>query len=108
MRNEPSSNINRVLLAIAAQIFLICATLLLFFVHIKIPMLSASAASLVVLAVGSILCWKSLLASKLILLLSLLGIEVVALSFEPELLLPSAAANVIVAVFLFVPRHWWE
>lgn len=108
MNVEPNANINRILLAIAAQTFLICASLLLFFVYIKMPIVSASAASLVVLVTGSILCWKSLLASKLILLLSLLGIEAVALSFEPELFLPSIGLNIIAAVLLFVPRHWWE
>ncbi len=94
-------NLNRLLLTVASQTLLICSVLVLFFSFLRLPLVIASGFALTLLLGGSLLCWKNFLAARAILILSMVGIEVAILSYEPDLIIPAIFLDLAVAAILF-------
>lgn len=87
-----------VLVTIASEVFLVCAVVLVFFVHFQLPMTIASAASLAGLFIGSLLAWQKYRNALAILLLSLVAVQVVLLKFSEILIFPFVLADIIILV----------
>ena len=101
-RNRES--LNRLLVSVSAVILLTCASLVVFFAYVQLPLLLASGVSIVLLLLGSLLCWRSFLASNLILVLSLVAIEAAFLGIEPGLFFPFVLLDILVLSVL--ARFW--
>ena len=99
--SDDSAAIDHVLVTVASQVFLVCATILSFFVYLQLPLSTAAAASLAVLFLGSLLCWKDYGTAQNLLVVSLLVSEFVILSYIPWLLIPFFLLDVLVILFLF-------
>ncbi len=93
-------DISRLLATAAAQVLLVCASLVVCFAYAALPLFVASGAALALLLGGSFLCWRSFTASRLILLASLVAIELAMVGVEPSFLAPSAALDIIAAFIL--------
>jgi len=87
-----------VLVAMIAEVLLICATSLVFFVQLDLPIAFATGGALGVLFIGSLLCWKNQTAAGAILALSLLAIELILIQRFGVLLLPFAAVDIILVI----------
>lgn len=88
-----------VLVTVAAEVFLICAVVLVFFVHLQLPVSIASAGALASLFIGSLLSWQKYRNAKFILFLSLVAMQVVLLKFSEILVFPFVFLDIIVLVF---------
>ena len=90
----------RLLATAAAQVLLVCASLVICFAYAALPLFVASGAALALLLGGSFLCWRSFTAARLILLASLVAIELPIVGAEPSFLAPCAALDIAVAFIL--------
>ena len=97
-------SLNRLLISLSAVILLTCASLVVFFAYIQLPLLLASGLSIALLLGGSLLCWRSFLASNLVLVLSLIAIEVAFLGIAPDLFFPFVLLDLLVLSVL--ARFW--
>ncbi|MFA6907993.1 MAG: hypothetical protein WC263_04160 [Candidatus Micrarchaeia archaeon] len=97
-----------VLVAMVAEVLLVCATALGFFVQFNLPVTVATGGALAVLFIGSIFCWKSPLAASAILAISLLAVEAMLALRFPVLLLPFALADVILVMVVAGGYHAGE
>ena len=97
--------IDRLLVAMIAEVLLICAVALGFFVQFSIPISYATGGALLMLFAGSLLCWKSQAASFAILGLSLLAVEaMLALRFS-VLVFPFAIADIVLLIVVAGAWH---
>jgi hypothetical protein len=88
-------------MAMVAEVLLVCATALGFFVQFDLPLTFATGGALAVLFIGSVLCWKSQAAAGAILALSLLSVQaMIALRF-PVLILPFALVDLVLVMVAF-------
>ena len=90
--------VDRVLVAMIAEVLLVCATALGFFVQFNLPISFATGGALAVLFIGSLLCWKSSAASIAILALSLLSVQIMLILRFPILLLPFTLVDLILVM----------
>jgi len=90
--------LTRMAIASIAEVFLVCAAVLLFFVQFRLPLSVSTSATLVFVFAGSILCWKSVLFAEMMLFASLLGTQYVLLGHFPGLL----AVFVLVDLFVII------
>ena len=86
---------DRVLVTMIAEVLLVCATALGFFVQFNLPISLATGGALAVLFIGSIFCWKSSFAASAILTISLLCVQIILVLHFPVLLLPFALVDLI-------------
>ena len=100
-RNEAADS---VLVAMIAEVLLICATALGFFVQFNLPVSVATGCALVVLFIGSMLCWKSSLAASAILAISLISVQVMLILRFPILMLPFALVDIV--ILMVVAGGW--
>jgi len=91
-----------------AEVLLVCATVLGFFVQFNLPVSLATGGALAVLFIGSIFCWKSHLAASAILAISLLSVQVMLILRFPILLLPFALADIILVMVVAGGYHTGE
>jgi hypothetical protein len=89
---------DRVLVAMIAEVLLVCATALAFFVQFNLPISVATGCALAVLFIGSIFCWKSALAATAILAISLLSVQIMLILRFPILLLPFALVDIVLVM----------
>jgi len=89
-----------VLVAMIAEVLLVCATALGFFVQFNLPISFATGGALAVLFIGSILCWKSTMAATGILALSLLAVQIMLVLRFPLLLLPFALVDIVLVMIV--------
>jgi hypothetical protein len=101
-------NLNRLLLTVASQTLLICAVLVLFFSYLRLSLEIASGFALTLLLGGSLLCWRNFFAARAMLILSMIGIEVAILAYEPDLAVPAVLLNLVVAAIIFSPGRFHE
>jgi hypothetical protein len=92
------SDVDRLLVAMIAEVLLICAVALGFFVQFSIPITYATGGALLMLFAGSLICWKSQAASFAILGLSLLAVEIMLALRFPIFVFPFAIADVIILI----------
>jgi len=97
-----------VLVAMIAEVLLVCATALGFFVQFNLPIPVATGGAIAVLFIGSVFCWKSPLAANAILAISLLAVETMLTLRFPMLLLPFALADIILVMILAGGYHAGE
>ena len=94
--------INRMVLTAVAVVFLMCASVLLFFVYLKLPVSVSTAGALLAFFIGSLLAWKSSAIAQLIMLISLIVGEFVVLNYNMDFLAPFILLDI--AAILFLPR----
>ena len=99
---------DRLLIAMIAEVLLVCAVALGFFMQIDIPLAYSTGAMLFMLFAGLLLCWKSQTASFVILGLSLLAVETMLALRFPPLVLPFAIADVILLIVVSGAWHTGE
>lgn len=99
---------DRIFVAMVAEILLVCAVFLAFFVQFEMPLTIATAGAIFVLLVGSLLCWKGKIYSIAVLVLSLLAVQIMLISHFPILLLPFAAADVLALMLATVGKSHSE
>jgi hypothetical protein len=99
---------DHVLVAMIAEILLICATALGFFVQFELPVSVATGGAIFVLFIGSLLCWKSQPAAYAILALSLLCVQAMLVLRFSLLLLPFALVDVILVMIVSGAWHAGE
>ena len=104
-RNDAAESI---LVAMVAEVLLVCATALGFFVQLDLPVSLATGGALAVLFVGSVLCWKSQMAAGAILAISLLFVQVMLITRFPVLLVPFALVDIILVVVVAGGYHAGE
>jgi len=97
-----------ILVAMIAEVLLICATALGFFVQFNLPISVATGGALAVLFIGSVFCWKSQMAASTILAISLLSVQIMLILRFPILLLPFALADIILVMVLAGGYHAGE
>ncbi len=100
-KNEAADS---VLVAMIAEILLVCATALGFFVQFNLPVSVATGCALLVLFVGSVLCWKSSIAATVILAISLLSVQIMLILRFPILMLPFALVDIV--ILMIVAGGW--
>ena len=100
--------VDSVLVAMIAEVLLICATALGFFVQFNLPVSVATGCALAVLFIGSILCWKNPLAASAILAISLLSVQVMLITRFPILMLPFALVDIILVMVVSGGWHAGE
>ena len=100
--------VDGVLVAMIAEVLLVCATALGFFVQFNLPVAVATGAAIAVLFIGSILCWKSPLAASAILAVSLLCVQIMLILRFPILLLPFALVDIILVMTVVGGYHAGE
>ena len=88
----------RILVAMIAEVLLVCAAVLGFFVQFNLPISLATGGALAVLFIGSIFCWKSSFVAGIILAISLLCVQIMLTLHFPMLLLPFALVDVILVI----------
>ena len=99
-RARENGAIDSILVAMIAEVLLVCATALCFFVQFTLPVSLATGSALAVLFVGSIFCWKSQTAASFILALSLLCVQIILILRFPILLLPFALVDIILVMVM--------
>jgi hypothetical protein len=100
--------IDHVLVAMIAEVLLICAATLAFFVQFNLPVTIATGCALVSIFAGSLLCWKSQAASFAILGISLLAVEIMLALRFPVLIFPFALVDVLLVMVLSGAWHTSE
>jgi len=97
-----------VLVAMIAEVLLVCATALGFFVQFSLPITLATGGALAVLFIGSIFCWKSPLAASAILAISLLAVQAMLILRFPIIMLPFALVDIILVMVVAGGWHAGE
>ena len=97
-------SLNRLLVSVSAVVLLTCASLVVFFAYVQLPLLFASGVSVALLLLGSLLCLRSFLVSNVVLVLSLAAIELGLLGLQPGLLDPFVLLDLLVLSVL--ARFW--
>lgn len=93
-------------IASIAEVLLMCASVLLFFVYLKLPLSVSTSATLVFLFAGSVFCWKNVLFSEIVFFCSLLATQYVLLSYFPGLLVLFCLIDLFVIISFPNPlRH---
>ena len=104
-KNEAADSI---LVAMIAEVLLICATALGFFVQFSLPISFATGGALAVLSIGSVLCWKGQAEASAILVLSLLAVQIMLIMRFSILLFPFALADIILVMIVAGGWHAGE
>lgn len=89
---------SHMLVTVAAEVFLVCAVVLVFFVHLRLSMDIASAGALASIFIGSLLSWQKYQNAKIILLLSLVAMQAVLLKFSEALIFPFVFMDILILV----------
>lgn len=97
-------SLNTVLVSVIAEIALVCATMLVLFAYLQLPISVATAISLFVFFVGSLLCWKGFVQAQGVFFLSVTMSELVLVNFF-DWLLPGFLIFDFLAVLVFM-RLW--
>lgn len=100
--------IDSVLVAMIAEVLLVCATALLFFVQLNLPISISTGGALLVLFIGSLLCWKNQVAAFGILAISLLAAQAMLTLRFSLLLLPFAVVDIILVMVVSGAWHAGE
>jgi len=108
MRDYQGDMADRVLVAMIAEVLLICATALGFFVQFELPVSVATGGAIFVLFVGSLLCWKSQVAAYGILAISLLCVQAMLVMRFSLLMLPFALVDIILVMMVSGAWHAGE
>lgn len=101
---DEEDSLNAVLVAVIAEIALICATALVFFAYLKLPLSLATALSLFVFFLGSLACWKGFGKAQMVFFISIMACEFVLVSYF-DWLLPGFIVFDLIAVLVFM-RIW--
>ncbi|MCX6771988.1 MAG: hypothetical protein NTX79_08130 [Candidatus Micrarchaeota archaeon] len=107
-RARENAAVDGILLAMIAEVLLVCATALGFFVQLDLPIAFATGGALAVLFIGSVFCWKSRTAASAILALSLAYVQIMLITRFPILLLPFALVDVITVMIVSGVWHTGE
>ena len=107
-RARESDATDRVLVAMIAEVLLVCATALGFFVQFNLPISLATGGAVAVLFIGSVLCWKSSFAASAILAISLLCVQIMLITHFSLLLLPFALVDMILLMVVSGGYHIGE
>lgn len=102
--SEKEGPLNRVLVTVIAELLLVCATVLLLFGYLKLPISVSTFAALVMFFAGAILCWRSFIMAQALLLASLLAVEFVLFGYF-DWLLPAFLLVDLLALLLLL-RAW--
>lgn len=70
-------SLNTVLVSVIAEITMICATALVFFAYLKLPILLATSISLFIFFIATLLCWRSFVLAQAVFFVSLMVCELV-------------------------------
>ncbi|MFA4983123.1 MAG: hypothetical protein WC588_02800 [Candidatus Micrarchaeia archaeon] len=100
--NSDDAVINRMVLTAVAVVMLMCASVLLFFVYLRLPVSMSTAGALLSFFIGSLLAWKSGAIAQLIMLLSLIVGQFVILGYNMDLLVPFVIFDLF--AIIFIPR----
>jgi len=90
--------LNRVIITISAEIFLICATVLVLFAYLQPPIFISTAVCLLVFFLGTILCWRSYATAQTVFFISVLVTEFILANYFDYLLLPFALLDVVLLI----------
>jgi hypothetical protein len=101
---EDEGALNRVIITIAAEIFLICATVLVLFAYVQPPIFISTAICLLVFFLGTILCWRSLATAQTIFMLSVLVTQFILTIYFDYLLIPFVLLDIVLV--LSFARSW--
>jgi len=88
----------RVLVAMIAEVLLVCATVLFFFVQFNLPVSLATGGALAVLFTGTIFCWRSSFAASAILAISLLCVQIILALHFSILVIPFALVDIVLVM----------
>ncbi len=102
--SEKEGPLNRVLVTVISEVALVCATVLLLFGYLRLPIPVSTGASLAVFFAGTLLCWRSFTAAQVLLPASLLVSEFVLFGYF-DWLLPAFLVVDVLAFFLLL-RVW--
>ena len=97
-------SLNTILVSVIAEISLICATMLVFFAYLQLPISVATAISLFIFFVGSLVCWRGFVQAQGIFFLSIAASELVLINFF-DWLLPGFLVFDFIAIIVFM-RLW--
>lgn len=95
------SSLNVVLVSVIAEITLICATSLLFFAYLQLPIAIATAASLFILFTGTLFCWRGFVQAQATFFLSIMVSELMLINFF-DWLLPGFLVFDLMAIIVFM------
>ncbi|HIH19203.1 TPA: hypothetical protein HA225_04450 [Candidatus Micrarchaeota archaeon] len=99
--SEHEAGRTHVLVSVASEIFMVCATVLLFFVHLELPVTIAAFASIAALFLFSLLIWQSYNGAKIVLLFSLVAMQLVFVRYSPMMMVLFVLMDLlIIAVML--------
>ena len=98
-KRKQTDALNYMSMTIASEISMVCVVILFFFVHLSIPVNYATGGTLFAILLGTILCWKSIVAAETIMIASVLGSELIVLKYFPGILIPLIVIDVIAL--------WW-
>jgi hypothetical protein len=98
--SEENEGRTHMLVSVASEIFMVCAVVLLFFVHLELSQLISAAGALAAMFLGSLFIWKSYNGAKLVLLFSLVVIQLVLLKYAAILMLPFTLIDVLIIVLI--------
>jgi hypothetical protein len=87
----------RVLVTVISEVFLVVASVLVFFVQLSLPASSAGAAALFTFFIGTLLAWQKYRNAVIILFLSMLATEVVIIGYSMDLLIPFILFDLLAA-----------
>lgn len=96
------------LVAMVAEVMLVCAAILLFFVQLSLPISVSTGGALLALFAGSLLCWRSQAAAIVVLAVSLIVSQAILALHFAILLLPFAMADVIIVMVVSGAWHAGE
>jgi hypothetical protein len=99
--DEDDSSLNEIMVSIIAEIMLVSATALAFFAYLRLPPSLATALSLFVLFIGSVICWKSFTYAQLVFFFSAMIAQLVLVNYFDWLLVGFLIFDML-AIFVFL------
>ena len=104
-KTKHKETLNYLSIVIAAEIALVTAVVLFFFVYsTEMSIVASTSGALVALLFGSVLCFTSIVAAEAIFIASILGAELVILNFFPGMMIPFIVADL--AIIVWLASHW--
>ena len=100
--------VDSILVAMIAEVLLVCATALGFFVQFNLPVSLSTGGAIAVLFIGSIFCWKSQAAASAINVISLLSVQGMLVVRFPALMIPFALADIVLVMVVAGGYHAGE
>jgi hypothetical protein len=99
-RKGHDDNLTYMSMVVASEIMLVCATVLVLFVYLNLPIPVATGLSLAVILAGSALCWKSLSSAEAVFIASVVAVEVVLMGYFPGLIVVFVLADILIIIWM--------